>query len=198
MEQESFEVQVKVKLGDKPAVLEALHSADLELVRYRHYGQHDTYFAFDDPGQGRLRYREDDFMDETGRVTSTRRRLTLLGIKREHKFERDVLLSRSRFLAPATQSLRFYREYFRPRSETSIAKDRERWLIKFRNTEFFVNLDDMRDPALGSFVELKSRTWSRRDAEQKAALSTELLDVLGLGSSQTVSTDYIDVVDMSA
>jgi 5-methylthioadenosine/S-adenosylhomocysteine deaminase len=137
-------------------------------------------------------------MDETGRVTSTRRRLTLLGIKREHKFERDVLLSRSRFLAPATQSLRFYREYFRPRSETSIAKDRERWLIKFRNTEFFVNLDDMRDPALGSFVELKSRTWSRRDAEQKAALSTELLDVLGLGSSQTVSTDYIDVVDMSA
>jgi 5-methylthioadenosine/S-adenosylhomocysteine deaminase len=197
LEQESFEVQVKVRAVDTKAVLSALQRPGIEVVRYRHYGQHDTYFTFDDPDQGRLRYREDDFLDEAGRVTNTRRRLTLLGRKREHQFEHDVLLSRSRFLAPATQSLRFYREYFRPRHETSITKDRERWLIKFKDTEFFVNLDEMRDPPLGRFVEVKSRTWSRKDAEHKALLTGELLELLGLSRSETVADDYIDVAPLA-
>jgi 5-methylthioadenosine/S-adenosylhomocysteine deaminase len=197
MEQESFEVQVKVKIEDKQAVLDALKQPSIQTIRYRHYGQHDTYFTFRDPEQGRLRYREDDFLDETGAVVSTRGRLTLLGLRREWKFEHDVLLSRSRLLAPATQSLRFYREYFRPDGETMVTKDRERWLINFRDTEFFVNVDEMREPPLGRFVEVKSRTWSRRDAEHKAALTKELLNVLGLGSSETVANDYIDVVEAS-
>jgi 5-methylthioadenosine/S-adenosylhomocysteine deaminase len=195
MEQEAFEVQVKVRTNDNGSVREALKQPGIEIVRYRHYGQHDTYFTFDDASQGRLRYREDDFLDDNGAVSTTRRRLTLLGRKREEKFEHDVLLSRSRFLAPATQSLRFYREYFRPRAETSITKDRERWLIKFRGTEFFVNLDEMQDPPLGRFVEIKSRTWSRRDAENKALLTRELLEVLGLASSETLGRDYIDVAE---
>jgi 5-methylthioadenosine/S-adenosylhomocysteine deaminase len=194
MEQESFEVQVKVKVEDREAVMRALQRAPIETVRFRHYGQHDTYFHFDDPAQGRLRYREDDFLDESGAVSSTRRRLTLLGQKREGKFEHDVLLSRSRFFAPATQSLRFYREYFRPAGETTITKDRERWLINFRDTEFFINVDEMLEPAIGRFVEVKSRTWSRRDADLKAALTSELLDILGLANSETVGRDYIDVV----
>jgi 5-methylthioadenosine/S-adenosylhomocysteine deaminase len=194
MEQESFEVQVKVKIENREAVRRALERASIETVRFRHYGQHDTYFHFDDPAQGRLRYREDDFLDENGGVSSTRRRLTLLGQKREGEFEHDVLLSRSRFFAPATQSLRFYREYFRPAGETTITKDRERWLINFQDTEFFVNVDDMLEPAIGQFVEVKSRTWSRRDADHKAALTSELLDILGLGKSETVGRDYIDVV----
>jgi 5-methylthioadenosine/S-adenosylhomocysteine deaminase len=194
MEQESFEVQVKVKVEDREAVMRALQRAPIETVRFRHYGQHDTYFHFDDPAQGRLRYREDDFLDESGVVSSTRRRLTLLGQKREGKFEHDVLLSRSRFFAPATQSLRFYREYFRPAGETTITKDRERWLINFRDTEFFINVDEMLEPAIGRFVEVKSRTWSRRDADLKAALTSELLDILGLANSETVGRDYIDVV----
>jgi 5-methylthioadenosine/S-adenosylhomocysteine deaminase len=194
MEQEAFEVQVKVRADDAAAVARAIRDSELEIVRYRHYGQHDTYFAFDDPSQGRLRYREDDFLDEHGRVTNTRRRLTLLGLKREGRFEHDVLLSRTRFFAPATQSLRFYREYFRPLTETPITKDRERWLIKFRDTEFFINLDQMQSPAIGCFVEVKSRTWSRRDAEHKARLTGELLAVLGLARGQTVTSDYIDVV----
>jgi 5-methylthioadenosine/S-adenosylhomocysteine deaminase len=195
MEQESFEVQLKVRIQDAQALIKALQQSSIEIVRYRHYGQHDTYFSFDDPGQGRLRYREDDFLDPSGAVSSTRRRLTLLGRKREDRFAHDVLLSRSRFLAPATQSLRFYREYFRPRSEAVITKDRQRWLINFRNTEFFINLDEMQEPALGSFMEIKSRTWSRRDAENKATLTSELLDVLGLSGTQTVASDYIDVID---
>jgi 5-methylthioadenosine/S-adenosylhomocysteine deaminase len=195
MEQESFEVQMKVRIREREPLLEAITRSSIETIRYRHYGQHDTYFSFDDPAQGRLRYREDDFLDENGTVASTRRRLTLLGLRREHQFAHDVLLSRSRFLAPATQSLRFYREYFRPRNEIIITKDRKRWLINFKETEFFINLDEMVEPALGRFVEIKSRTWSRRDAEKKAALSSELLEVLGLSPDQTVASDYIDAVD---
>jgi 5-methylthioadenosine/S-adenosylhomocysteine deaminase len=197
MEQEAFEVQVKVKIDDAGLVRDAMHRPEIEIVRYRHYGQHDIYFTFEDESQGRLRYREDDFLDEGGRVTNTRRRLTLLGRKREGRFEHDVLLSRTRFFAPATQGVRFYREYFRPRAETPITKDRERWLIKFKDTEFFINLDEMQDPALGRFVEVKSRTWSRRDAELKARLTSELLAVLGLAKSETVASDYIDVVGIA-
>ncbi len=194
MEQESFEVQVKVKIQGARAVAAALKQAGIEIVRYRHYRQHDSYFAFTDPAQGRLRYREDDFLDASGKVMTTRSRLTLLGQKREDQFDHDVLLSRSRFYAPATQSLRFYREYFRPAEETTITKDRERWLIRFMDTEFFVNVDQMLEPAIGEFVEIKSRTWSRKDAEHKARLANELLDVLGIANSQTVTKDYIEVV----
>ncbi len=194
MEQEAFEVQVKVRIASQDSVLRALEQPGLEIIRYRHYQQHDTYFDFDDVEQGLLRYREDDFLDQKGAVTNTRRRLTLLGRKREHRFEGDVLLSRTRFFAPATQSLRFYREYFKPRQETTITKDRERWLVKFRGTEFFVNVDEMLEPSLGRFVEIKSRTWSRTDADQKAQLATQLLHVLGIGASETVTNDYIEVV----
>ena len=196
MEQESFEVQVKVKVVDDKAIIQALNRPGIEIIRYRHYRQHDSYFAFDDIAQGRLRYREDDFLDQNGNVTITRSRLTLLGQKREDKFEHDVLLSRSRFFAPASQGLRFYREYFKPREEVTITKDRERWLIKFKDTEFFVNVDEMIDPALGRFVEIKSRTWSRRDAVLKATLTNELLDVLGIATSETVTNDYIEVVKL--
>ena len=79
MEQESFEVQVKVKVPDAGLLAEALKQPAIEIVRYRHYGQHDSYFEFADPAQGRLRYREDDFLDPSGKVTTTRSRLTLLG-----------------------------------------------------------------------------------------------------------------------
>ena len=187
-------MQVKVKIRDPHAVAEAVKQPGIHIVRYRHYRQHDSYFAFPDPAQGRLRYREDDFLDASGKVVTTRSRLTLLGQKREDRFEHDVLLSRSRFFAPATQSMRFYREYFRPAEETSITKDRERWLIHFKDTEFFVNLDQMIEPAIGDFVEIKSRTWSRKDAEHKAMLTNELLQVLGIANSETVTKDYIEVV----
>ncbi len=144
MEQESFEVQVKVKITDAPAIVQAaIKQPGIDIVRYRHYRQHDNYFTFSDAAQGRLRYREDDFLDAAGNVTTTRSRLTLLGPKREDQLEHDVLLSRSRFFAPATQSLRFYREYFKPQEDTPITKDRERWLVKFKDTEFFVNVDQM-------------------------------------------------------
>ncbi len=193
-EEESFELQVKVKITDIRPIVKALGQDDIEIIRHRHYKEHDAYFSFEDPSQGRLRYREDDFINDQGNVTRTRARLTLLGQKREDALEHNVLLSRSRYLAPATQSLRFYREYFQPKEETSIAKDRERWLIRFNDTEFFVNVDDMIEPDLGRFVEIKSRTWSRRDAEHKAELANDLLAALGIRNAEVMSSDYIEVV----
>ncbi len=196
MEEESYEVQVKVKLEDPAKVRQGLERPEIEIVRARHYDQHDTYFFFDDPAQGRLRYREDEFLDERGNVTTTRPRLTLVGQKREGAFAHEVLLSRSRFLAPATQTLRFYREYFKPAREAELHKDRLRWLIKYKGIEFFVNLDDMAMPPLGHFLEVKSRTWSRSDAQRKSELVNELLALLGAAGQSTVTEDYIELVTM--
>jgi 5-methylthioadenosine/S-adenosylhomocysteine deaminase len=194
LEQESFEVQVKVKLTEPDSVIHALSQPEIDVVRRRHYREHDVYFFFDEPSQGRLRYREDDFIDDVRNlVTNVRARLTLIGLKREGKFE-EVLLSRSRYIAPASQSLRFYREYFKPKSEIAIEKDRQRWLIQYKDTEFFVNLDQMKEPQLGYYLEIKSRTWSRKDAERKAQLASELLSVLDASSGETVTEDYIDIV----
>jgi 5-methylthioadenosine/S-adenosylhomocysteine deaminase len=198
LEQESFEVQVKVKLTEPDEIIHALSQPEIDVVRRRHYREHDVYFFFDEPSEGRLRYREDDFMDDVRNlVTNVRTRLTLIGLKREGKFE-EVLLSRSRYIAPASQSLRFYREYFKPKSEIAIEKDRQRWLIQYKDTEFFVNLDQMKEPQLGYYLEIKSRTWSRKDAERKAELASELLSVLGASSGETVTEDYIDIVHRTA
>jgi 5-methylthioadenosine/S-adenosylhomocysteine deaminase len=193
-QEESFEVQVKVKITEADPIIHALMRKEIDILYERHYRQHDIYFEFDDPAQGRLRYREDDFVDVKGNVSNVRARLTLLGQKSEGKFENEVLLSRSRFLAPATNSLRFYREYFKPKSEIAIEKDRLRWFIKYKETEFYVNLDKVSEPALGNFLEVKSRTWSRKDADNKAQLLNELLAILGATGGETVTNDYIDIV----
>jgi len=195
LEQESFEVQVKVRITEADPIIQALKRPEVEVIRQRHYREHDVYFFFDDPAQGRLRYREDDFINETKDIiTNVRSRLTLIGLKREGAFENEVLLSRSRYLAPASHSLRFYREYFKPKTETVIEKDRLRWLIEYKDTEFFVNLDHVIEPELGYFLEIKSRTWSRRDANHKAQLVNELLSLLVAAGGETVTEDYIDLV----
>jgi 5-methylthioadenosine/S-adenosylhomocysteine deaminase len=193
-QEESFEVQVKVKITEADPIIHALMRKEIDILYERHYRQHDIYFEFDDPAQGRLRYREDDFVDVKGNVSNVRARLTLLGQESESKFDNEVLLSRSRFLAPATNSLRFHREYFKPKSETAIEKDRLRWFIKYKETEFYVNLDKVSVPALGNFLELKSRTWSRKDADNKSHLLNELLSILGVTGGETVTNDYIDIV----
>jgi 5-methylthioadenosine/S-adenosylhomocysteine deaminase len=149
---------------------------------------------FEDPAQGRLRFREDNFLNEKGESETVRSRLTLIGRKREDEIH-DVLLSRSRFLAPAIHTLRFYREYFKPTKEISIDKDRLRWHIKYREIEFFINLDQVKSPEMGYFLEIKSRTWSRKDAEEKADMVNELLDMLGVGNAEVVTKDYIEIVE---
>jgi 5-methylthioadenosine/S-adenosylhomocysteine deaminase len=192
-EQESFEVQVKVQIDDPEQVTAGLNNDAIRIIRYRHYHQHDTYFVFDDPSQGRLRYREDEFI-ENDRIANVRTRLTLIGPAREDQFKHDVLLSRSRYLAPAAQTLRFYREYFKPKSELELSKDRRRWLIHYRDTEFFVNLDQVEQPGLGTFLEVKSTTWSREDAKAKAQLAIELISLLASGQQKTIPQDYFELI----
>jgi len=192
-EQESFEIQVKARLASPEGVTAALAGDEITVMRAVHYHQYDTYFFFDDHAQGRLRYREDEFLDDQDRVVNARARLTLTGPSREAAFG-SVLLFRSRFFAPATHSPRFYREYFKPVRERDVEKDRRRWLVVFRGVQFYVHVDRLLNPpADGYFLEVKSRTWSRRDAQDKAAVVAELLQRLGATPDQTLEEGYVDL-----
>lgn len=194
-EQESFEVQAKVRISDPEHVKAALKEPEIEVLYFRHYHEYDTYFLFADPKQGRVRYREDEYIDEDGEISNVRYRLTLIGPSREHRFPSDVLLSRSRYLAPATHSLRFYREYFDPTEEIFIEKDRLRWRALFQGTEFYINLDHVEQPELGYFLEVKSRTWSRHDAEHKERLASDVIRFLGAEPREMVTKDYMELVE---
>jgi len=193
-EAESFEIQIKVEVSDPSMIINALEKSDIEIIYHKHYHQHDAYFIFPDSSQGKLRYREDESIDNKGQITNVRSRLTLLGAKSENNLQNDVLLSRSRYLAPAGNSLRFYREYFKPSSEISVDKDRLRWLVRFKNTEFYINLDTFETPDLGIYLEIKSRTWSFKDAENKALLTSELIKLLTGSLDKTITQDYIEVI----
>ena len=194
-EEESFEIQAKVRIDDPNVLLQAVENAPVEILRRRHYREYDTYFCFADPDQGMLRYREDTFLDEKGEISGVRSRLTLIGVAIERSYPKNVLLSRSRYLAPATQSLRFYREYFKPVFEMEVEKDRRRFLIQYKDTEFFVNIDRIEKPSgLGAFLEIKSRTWSRQDADLKSTLAAELIVLLGASLKDVSSEDYVDMI----
>ncbi len=193
-QEESFEVQAKVLISDREPILTALNKPEIEIIRSRHYHQYDTYFIFANPKQGLLRYREDEFIDEKDEVMSVRSRLTLIGPAFEHRFPKEVLLSRSRYLADATHSLRFYREYFQPKSEFEIQKDRLRYMVKFKGTEFYINLDSVIKPDIGFYLEIKSRTWSRRDATEKSNLVVDLINYLEASPEKAISKDYFELV----
>jgi 5-methylthioadenosine/S-adenosylhomocysteine deaminase len=194
--QESFEVQVKTPLTSDDSVRAVLDSGQLEITKQSHYKQYDHYFLFegDDPDASRLRYREDEYVDEGDKVYQARSRLTLLGEVHEQEYPNAVMLSRSRYLAPAEQSLRFYREYFAPTQEIEVHKDRHRWRIVYKDTDFAINLDNVIRPNLpGYFLEIKARTWSRSDAERKATLITELLKLFGVEPESAVPKEYIEL-----
>lgn len=195
MEEESFEVQVKARINDPEPILEVINGPGIEILYSRHYHEYDVYFIFDDPTQGTLRYREDEYIDENDEITNVRYRLTMIGPTRERQFESDVLLSRSRYYAPAVHSLRFYREYFNPTGEVAIEKHRLRWRIIFQGTELYINLDRVDDPPLGHFLEVKSRTWSLRDAEHKAIVAREAMNFLGTGPQKILTQDYFEIIN---
>jgi 5-methylthioadenosine/S-adenosylhomocysteine deaminase len=198
VEEESFEVQAKVRVPDPAPIQKAIEAGAIEILYARHYREYDTYFKFNDPEQGYLRYREDEYLTPDGQVSNARYRLTLIGPARERKYPSDVLLSRSRYIAPANHSLRFYREYFKPDHEIFIEKDRLRWRLIFHDTTFYVNLDKVQKPDLGYFLEVKSRTWSRLDAEHKSAMVAELITYLGASPEETVLEDYVRIVEKDA
>ena len=195
--QESFEVQIKVPIIDDSVVIAAMESDQIEIVKYVHYRQFDRYFFFNDSDQdaATLRYREDEFVSPEGEVTQVRARLTLIGEEERDEFDHAIMLSRSRFLAEASNSLRFYEEYFQPSSEIAVNKDRLRWRIVFEGTDFAVNLDHVTKPDLpGYFLEIKSRTWSRKDAERKVGLIIQLLKLFGIEPEAAERREYPRIV----
>lgn len=196
--EESFEVQIKIPVTPEQAqrVLEILAGDGLEVTKHNHYRQYDHYFIFDgrDPDAARLRYRDDEFLNAQGHPYQSRARLTLLGQKRHWEYPNAVMLSRSRLIAPASNTLRFYREYFAPQQEIEIHKDRLRWRVLYRSTDFAINLDQVLQPALPlRYLEIKARTWSRRDAERKAEMIGALLAELGLGGVPAETREYAEL-----
>ena len=168
-------------MKDEAALEKLLQHPDVEIIKSVHYRQYDTYFLFDDASKGRVRYREDDRLDDKGEVESVRSRMTFTMPTKEREFHSTILLSHSRFIADANQSLRFYREYFRPLSERELHKDRRRWHIHYQGVLFYVNVDRVLQPELpGLFIEIKSRTWSASDAENKADRIQQMLGILGI------------------
>ena len=194
VEEETFEVQLKIPISDSDSIISALQSSQIEIVRKRHYREYDTYFSFSDPKEGYIRYREDAFIEDDGNISNVRSRLTHIGPAREGHIFENVVLSRSRFIADANQSLRFYREYFKPVSEHEINKDRLRFLIKYQGTEFFINIDKVTQPELGNYLEIKSRTWSKKDAILKSKLTGELTDLLGVKFENAIREEYFDML----
>ncbi len=193
-QKKTFEVQVKVLLDDTTLVESLLDRPDVLVLKPSQRRQYDTYFLFDDPYHSRIRYREDELLDEDGQVEDVFYRLTLTSETKEREYALSVLLSRSRFDAPATRSLRFYREYFQPAAEIEVHKERRRYHVRYGGTDFAVNLDRLTRPELpGVFLEIKSRTWSAQDAERKAELIGELLELLQVQERELVRREYAEL-----
>ncbi|MGD1994846.1 MAG: amidohydrolase, partial [Anaerolineae bacterium] len=193
-QEKTFEVQVKVRLADQVPLESLLRRPEIVILKPSLRRQYDTYFLFDDPYRSRLRYREDELLGEDGRVQDVVYRLTLTTGTKEREYARLVLLSRSRFDAPATHSLRFYREYFKPTATVQVHKRRRRYRIRYGGTDFAINLDQPLKPQLpGPYLEIKSRTWSRQDAERKAELIGELLQLLQVQDQELVKDEYVEL-----
>ena len=66
--------------------------------------------------------------------------------------------------------------------------------MAYRGVEFYVHLDRLIEPAAdGYFLEIKSRTWSQRDARDKAAVITELLALFGATPDETIGDGYVEL-----
>ena len=192
-QEESYEVQAKIIIKNSDVIVKKLSDPQIRIIRQRHYHEFDTYFSFKvEPDL--LRYREDHFIEDNGEISNVRSRLTLIQPSREDHYPEDIVLSKSRYIAPANQGLRFYKEYFKPSSEIEIEKDRLRFLVEYKEEEFFINIDQIEKPDLGIFLEVKARTWSQKDAQEKAEKIVDLLKLLGLSTRKIITQDYIEMV----
>ncbi|MDQ5851588.1 MAG: amidohydrolase family protein [Chloroflexota bacterium] len=192
---ESFEVQVKARLVDEERLMELLGSPDITINKWSERTQYDTYFLFNDPARGRVRYREDHRRDPGARLDPKYALTLTVPAAARNQYPQAIVLSRARYTAPADRSLRFYREYFGAERVVEIEKQRRRWRIVYKGEDFAVNFDRLANhPEPGPYLEIKSRTWSQRDAERKAELIGELLARLGVGSEQLVRLEYIEML----
>lgn len=191
---ESFEVQVKARLPEDIVIEQLLNHHDVEVLREVRYRQYDTYFIFEDEEMGRVRYREDDKLDENGEIGEVRARLTYTMPTKEREFNSSILLSHSRFIAPADRPLRFYQEYFQAPVTRELQKERQRWRIHYQGVLYFINIDEVMEPDLPEkFIEIKARTWSLSDAEHKADGISRMLEILGISPTDFVRRDYLEM-----
>lgn len=191
-QEEIFEVQVKARVPEQTILEQLLAFPQISDRRRSERVQYDTYFLFHDERRGRLRYREDNLIDENGRLHPTYT-LTLTSPTRREEYPNAAILSRSRYTAVADRSLRFYREYFQPDEIREVEKRRSRVHISYKGQHFAINLDRLLQPPLGSFLEIKSRTWSRADAENKVRLIGELLEMFRIPPEDLVKKEYVEL-----
>lgn len=194
--EEGYETQVKIPLESPDPVIKLLENGTFKVTKKNTYHQFDHYFIFDtdDLDAARLRFREDHYLDAKGNVTQSRTRLTLLGVTHPETFPNSVMLSRTRFMAPATRSLRFYREYFTPGKEIEVDKLRQRWRIEYEGADIAINLDQVENPVIpGWFLEIKARTWSNKDAVHKANLIRQIVETFGLSGSDAIRLEYVEL-----
>ena len=204
-QRETFEVQVKVRADDLQAVEKRLQELGLEVIKHSVRQQFDTYFLFGGRDNRYLRYREDNQLvgqegaGPAGLTIKPSYTLTLMEGIVEREYQDSIILTRSRYTATATYSLRFYREYFNPDQEIEVVKWRTRYRVIYEGDEFAINLDNITRPqGLGSFVEIKARTWSASDAEKKAGLISRLLRELGLNPANGVRAEYVQLAEQAA
>jgi 5-methylthioadenosine/S-adenosylhomocysteine deaminase len=190
---EIFEVQVKAHIDE--AGIERLHnllaSNMISITKASQRTQYDTYFLF--KNSERLRIREDHRLDKGARV-EPKYTITLMANASRDDYASAILLSRGRYTAPADRTLRFYREYFQPDHIVELEKRRERWRILFKERDFAINLDTLvghRNP--GPYLEIKCRTWSSKDADERAALIGELMALLGINEGALVKQEYVEM-----
>ena len=191
---EIFEVQVKARIEDADPIVALLQGAAFTITKASERTQYDTYFLFHDPARGRIRYREDHRRDPGARLDPKYTLTLTVPAAERDDFPNAILLSRARYTAPADRSLRFYREYFQPEMQVEVEKQRRRWRVLYKDEDFAINIDWLpatQDRAL--YLEIKSRTWSFRDAEHKAVLIGEMLELFGIREAQLVKREYIEI-----
>lgn len=192
---EIFEVQVKARLKENnvECIYALLEHPDVTVVKPSERTQYDTYFLFDDVERGRIRIREDHRLDPGARV-DPKYTITLMAEAQRGEYPSAIVLSRARYTARADRTLRFYREYFQPDRVVELEKRRKRWRILYKGWDFAINMDTIvsgGDP--GPFLEIKCRTWSSKDAEMRAALIGELLDLCAVDEPALVKQEYIEM-----
>lgn len=190
---EIFEVQVKARIHDLDQVLERISDPAITITKASERNQYDTYFSFADARRGRIRLREDHRLDPGARP-DPKYTITLTEPAVHGEYPHAIMISQARYDALADRTLRFYREYFQPDRITEVEKRRRRWRILYQEKDFAINVDELvnhADP--GPYIEIKSRTWSRRDATEKAELIGDLLRLFGVEEAGLVKQEYVDL-----
>ena len=192
---EIFEVQAKAPIDPQTAerVIQSLYEPGITITKASERTQYDTYFLWDDEERGRIRIREDHRTDPGARA-EPKYTITLMAPALRGEYQSAILFGRARYTARADRTLRFYREYFQPDRIVEIEKRRRRWRIQYRDADFAVNLDTLIGHARpGPYLEIKSRTWSRKDAEHKVELIGELLRRFGVPEDALIRQEYVEL-----